>query len=574
MIKLVFLIIVQLFLSLVVQAATSADPDWLVRVTSEFVDEENHSTLRVEGSGSIVAIDKTCLVLTASHVSEGSDLRIYSRDKLLELAIEKKIVDVDNDVALIPLRNCDVKPLAYWVSDYAATHVGFFVIPKSITKLWMEKCQFLCPTPINLVQVSGGGSLVPKGSWVKLATSDWIWKPVNDNKLFLENTFQKVHGGAHLNIDDLEATTTGKIVPGMSGAPHIAKAPKYGAVLHVGGQGGTYNYQVGSATNPEAELGLIIGVGNRFLRYFDRSFFSSPNVIMNLVDTYLGFRSRKTDDSSWKLRNCLQYRESSAGILEINPLSNPTGNGISGGPGNGISGGPGNGISGGPGSNSCSSEQKFGTSSILDSWKVWQISYGLGSRNGNGLIAYQLTPKSPMIGFTTEYIEANWSSYRLKNSTAEKYHVKEIRVDENLWSLFKSRFMDRNRYVGLGIEKSQECQLKIGKTIYGNSIDVKIQIPMENFSGRREVIVFRLDEYGRDISSRALHYMPIIEAKDHTGASYTIDVRGLFYTDRTMLTKNSLLGPAEYIWREVIDPSLYIKRAGVLDVALFCTYEP
>lgn len=510
------------------KAGNFKDPQWLIRLTSTFTDDDGEQRLKVAGSGTVVSIENQCFILTASHVSEGEGLEAFSKNDIVKLDIRNKVVDVDRDIALIPILDCRIKPIAHWVSQ--PFELGLFKIPKEEVKKWGEKCRFFCDDPINLVQVAGTGELVPKGTWVKMETNDWIASEHRHNFDLLENQV-RYRGRPFLSRDGYEVATHGMVVPGMSGAPLFMNAAKYGATI----SGNLIaDFRVGVDSPHDVEDGYIGGVANRYLRYFNRSFYSSPYAIHDVVQRWLKKDFAQNKKSTWRLRNCLQYRVDSTGVSEISRISKPSGNGISGGPGS-----------------LCSEENAVGTDSMKESWRKWEISHGLGDSNGQSIIAFRLSKNTdPNSHF---FVDANWAQ-KLNILEFKKYSVVKVYAGQSLWEAFSWRPFSR---------ESQECKIQ--------TLDKKIQVSLnlKNLKSQdSEHIEFEISEFGGD--GEQAEFLPIIEVKSKSGLLYKVDIRGLFFSDQTLQTRSSFLGQSEYDLSQRNEPHLHIHSPNSIDASIFC----
>lgn len=414
-------------------------------------------------------------VFTCAHLTGGEDTKLG--DRPLSEAFLRRRTDSFHDIDLIEVKPVPgLRPFARLASDGTSLAVD----PAALAAWTKNKQRTLDVEP----KTKGAAfALVP--SWSQGAAAEGAF-PERVRQWSTSDLFTSSEKSRGLVYHVIGSTigAPASIAPGMSCSPLIDRA---------------------------AGQQIVRGMGSEFKNKMMGSTFASDRQLLRALKALIDGEIGQVNLTRWHSQNGLLYRTFAEGRAEIVPLGRPAGNGISTSPGNGISTSPGSSDAG----TSCEAV------SAQDLWK--DIGSAPALRwDGQNLIGFLMRAyvesRAILISPNHAGIE-----FRLK---AEPYAQFEgLPLGSPLMPFLDTRYGGTGPYTvkapALGVLPGPRLERKndgLTVTVFGDQ--------------GRERIVFQLNEFGALTDSREPKtFYPLIDVKGSKGHVYTVDLRGLFFSD-------------------------------------------
>ncbi len=476
-----------LFFFCVFSTKVLASTPWLLKVQSTYVDQDTNSEVTYHGTGVLVIVEDRFFVLTASHVSQGESLQIFSNNKLLPI-IGRVSRNLD-DTELIEVRlNPPIEPLAEWNE-----RDRLFEVPDS--KLWFW-WRFIENTrrggfselSLKAIQLDQNETLLIRHDLWKDSELPQTSKPFYD-RFFLNNPLLNLENrnSMHWTLSGQERTTSVYLKSGTSGSPALKMF--YPESFKNGGSGKDFTI-------------ALSGLASHTQRFSEFSHFTSPSVIAHLLDQYLKLKLNKKniqknilDETHWSLRCGLTYR-SMNGFQEI-ATSSQIGNGSSHDGGGGLI------------KNSPEAESP-------DVFERFRISPGV-THNGHNVLAYRIKYRNQVA-----YLNGSLSSYKLLKEWGISLNINPIETANQITNITAERLGFYRTNFSLIDKEGNRLSYEEGK------IKINIVDPQSLFG---EVFSFTLDENGALIGGHK-PFLPIIRIRSSDGEKdLIVDLTELFFIE-------------------------------------------
>lgn len=289
------------------QNFTDADPS-LVTVISTYTDVITKKETIIRGTGFLVKSADRLFVITASHVSQGQNLKILQTQG--EIQVISRYYPRKSDIEIIEVNAKNI-----------STHFEH----SSDGIVWNTDKKF------SFRQIDSQ-SFVLKNAWVK------------DDNLQADNDYV-TRNPKTMNLDNYGYTLSSEslIQPGYSGAPLISKIaePFFDT-------SGMLSFDLREGFNLKALSGkyFVRGLAIKRDRFFANSTFISSRIIQSTIKDFLNKTPIKdTDINTWMLNSGVLIRKVDYDTFEAAALGSVVGNGVSADGGNGVSADGGNGVS-------------------------------------------------------------------------------------------------------------------------------------------------------------------------------------------------------------------------------------
>jgi hypothetical protein len=465
------------------------------------------------------------LILTASHVSQGSGLIINGDSPHLPLL--GRLADNRHDLEVLETSTGALSSKAQWLSLDRR-----IIIDAETVKRWRASGMILNQEEPALGDQGAFVLTPPWSSPGSIQASD------SENQVSIvfghdPDAFERL---VHLPITN-EYFGRGKISPGMSGSPLVQKS------LDHDGRG----------------VWVLRGVASRLSRDFTGSWFVSDKTVADLVESYLSGKRGRVDSTQWKLWKDVTYRDYGDGTLETVPLRDNAGSqgrGDGGNQGRGDGGNQGRGDGGnqgrGDGGNQGRGDGGDKSSPIretLDPGMIYRNQPVIGLEIRYGLAVYadpealdliellhiasnEIKPISKSTDFSELLVKKLLSSAAF-TSPDQSDALKAIAEHRP----FSVESMMLNDALDLELASKSMPQMSLEKD---GSMRFRFNGPMP----AKERIDFTLTAHGSLASpsgaqSTSTAFQPIIEVKGSLGGVYLIDLRRLFFVDLSRIGKSA-----------------------------------
>lgn len=464
---------------------------------------------KVVGTGAIIAmgdLNNNCdkcryFVLTASHVAQGSDLKIYVGDEeLVPLNTQGRIADIRRDVEIIEIRKPHKSQPLAWYRKFPDGTSAFAANFKVLNSEFLQSLD----TRTNFIPFWVGPQLNAKVNDSSIERPFMVLPP----RYFCSNQVADETVGSLFESsygDTLFAGGT-VIAPGMSGAPIFKKIDKELV--------GVFSLE---------------GIAIKFERFGISSFFANKKSIMGLFNQYLTRvqdQPRTTEPIYWRLNNGLLYREFCESWYKCN------GKNLEIAPENPVSGG-GTEIDGSedfqnPFQNNCES---------LKHSEVLGIAGGLRYFDQNTL-GFEV---SNLGGSPLVYLEANLASLDFIAQNSKNFGIRPIKNKSSLIPILRFRYglSDDEKTLRISYDDFPEYLFQVKDEI----ITISTESPRYN-GFDYEILNFNLDSQGRLLDKagqpKSKSFLRVIEVNGPiTGTPYYIDIGDLFFTDLYRISKSN-----------------------------------
>jgi hypothetical protein len=279
----------------------------IVAVSSSYSDEFNQKKISLKARGALLRYRERFLILTASHVSQGSDLRISTQGETLKIV--GRAADIHSDIELIEVNqpSSSIQPLASWAED-----IGYFEVDPNESWNWNR----IIETNRRNGFKSRNPGFIQLDWWEILLTGTDVWSSdeidsVNQNfyqRFFLNGQDLRTRQDMGWTLGGNERSSAIKLKPGTSGAPILR--------LY---QGKKRPFSI-----------IVTGVATRTQRYSEFSHFSSPDALRELVDQFrrapksaLSTGLKSEAELRWAMKGGVTYRRNNgpSSWSEISPLT-------------------------------------------------------------------------------------------------------------------------------------------------------------------------------------------------------------------------------------------------------------
>ena len=242
--------------------ASARPQESLVKVSSVLFDYDSEKFVRITGVGSLISINEKLFVLTADHVSSGSNLTVTTFDGQV-VPILKAQSDSDNDISLLEIdlakNSVNTFPLA------EVTAPSNLVTTNLSEDISFEGTQFIDRNSGQEFQglpIEGLGGFIRAGGTSSVLKASWLKKIAKFNLTGTNKTTVWINRsqdlGAFSGVDSFDSGYSGS--PVVFSYPH----PKLGVVFYLGG--------ILTMSNPKNETSGFVGVGPiQQLFKFDRA---------------------------------------------------------------------------------------------------------------------------------------------------------------------------------------------------------------------------------------------------------------------------------------------------------------
>jgi hypothetical protein len=408
---------------------------FLARVASDYYDETSKKWMSVSGMGTLVSVNlknsqgqmvQQLAVLTASHVSQGTRLRIEdSEGHKLPIIPGLRLANVDEDVEIIFLQGQMSSTLSFDERTQMFTSKNF-----DLNQVWTEKNHPINYASFDVSMKDHVAVLTQDIPNLKYALGGLDFYYLNDATQKIVGSTQK-EKAAYVwdHFGSLQKPLVGrgwmswaKMPPGLSGAPLIRDMPNSQLV-----KAGIYNLQLD---------GLVLAQH----RFQKKAFYIDADVLRELVQKFRNGQRSYTSPTRWHLAGGLTYRDYGNGKLEAAFTSKPSANFMQQDSGNAVSIDSGNAVS--IDSGNAVSIDSGNTGSQNGIQLLWGSQDGYGKKvvghilkRNNQSLAIVSTPNieqgAAKLGFkSVETITAATDLYKLAEIKS-KYinHLEPIRVD-------------------------------------------------------------------------------------------------------------------------------------------------
>lgn len=510
------------------------------------VESEYENRQRVVGTGALIEVptptENRYFILTAAHVSQGENLKVFANDNELQLKDRSsRISDSRLDIELIEIeRPRDLLPLAKLeksMSGDAFFHVALRSSPGSLRLVHPLTGEQLKPFYVGLsydAKTKGPFAtrsfvLVPPGSYSERAENLGHWiDSQNDPLDYLQ---ESLYG------DTLFTPATGLIAEGMSGAPLVQSRRIDGKI-----------YQI------------IDGVAIQYHRFGSKSYFAKSQSVLGLLNSYLAGNRGAMNQYRWKHSNGSLYR---VFCVRLNGRCRSASEEMTSprGPVGGVRGDGGFSVGG-------------------DKVSVSLSALGAPIQiEGQAVFGFRAQRKSA--GSKPFYIEANLGGVDFVERNQDLYDFEVIGANFLARDLLLQRYQNKSQEAfSLPFELSYKEYPLIKAKIDTFRMDFVLPLGRAQTKSAemrpRDVVSFSLDERGRLMSGQKTldQYRPIIRVRGSlTGVDYFVDIRQLFFLDLSELpVDQNLYSSVMHIERKNQDVSGFIEevfaRGGLINLRL------
>lgn len=469
-------------------AGAGTDAEWLVQVGSTYKDEATGKLQTFHGTGTIVKIGDSLFVVTASHVSQGTNLTLKTADRTLHAIPNERLSDNLADIELIRVTDKDLVPFGVLADNRFGETKSMIVGPVLGSGANVEG---LSITP-------SGDDRIPQASWTSAKADEWRGKSV-PAKQGLGIT--DISGDRYLryNLARNEYVADVQIRPGMSGAPLIGREYLNG-----------YAESKSDNSLPGAEHYVLRGITKSYSRAFEQSQFATSDQILALVEHFTSGKRGFADQTRWHLRNGLTYRDLGNGTIEVNPTVLPAGGGGSadGGGGGSADGGGGGSADGGD-----------SIAPVGDVYSQFGIAPGV-MWHGAPAIAFKAQHKSGKIFV----LNGDLTSIRLLSESREFSQVEPIGNPVEIGNLIFSKASQMNDKSSMvsGLDLVYSCFIDVGATAK-DGVRISIGLPNE------DSLNFALDQKGELTEPISYPFRPVQNVlSKRNRKAYRVDITGLF----------------------------------------------
>jgi len=460
--------------------AESQNRLWSTRVVSTYTDEATGTPVSRGGAGTLVSIGDRTWLLTASHVSNGTNpvawLDTPNKERV-SLSANTMIYDSLTDLALFKTN----LPLEYAVASYDEGAQLFLLRPE-----WSQESivyefadtklgQMSFRPPIEMPALNLGNSMGRAYQWVFVPP----WVKVSVEELNAFQSSMNLVWGSNVRFEKTIRST-------LTGLDLVSSAR-----LYPGSSGSSVWTQVSDRRKAHFRQWYLAGITRASHRDLAATHFASSAAIAALVKAALRGASGNQDSNNleWHYRHGLTYRKNAKELSEIVPVNSPIGGGTSG-----------------DGGDSASNE-------VSNPWEHFQIASGIRDEGAEDTVGFSL-----QCGANILFLNGSLSFYKLRpglrtcKSTA-------VRKGSDLLALFRKR-------MGLGTDfKNVTFVFSANQQIVLTHEALILKLS-DTFSN--ETIEFQLSRQGE---TEASNYLPVVAVAGDKGTTFKIEVSSLFFVE-------------------------------------------
>lgn len=299
---------------------------------SEYLDEGKNKKYLIQGTLFLFQYKESqsqstrLFGLTASHVSQGNSTLFLDGKPIPQDLILGRLANNDEDLEIIEFTPGSLDSIAEWNPKKELIQVDTVQINE-----WLNHPELVNRSKVRMTDEKRGGNFVLKGEWVTTQSEpfsqnvDLTTSYENDGKL-KEDWFKLFY----LPIED-EIYALARISPGMSGSPLLTNhSPRVSELNYKAGEDHLANILAVvlgdlSHENEDQSHSYVLGIAKSSDRYVPGSWFVTEKSISNILQSYLKGSRNTTNQTQWKMRFGLTYRDYGNGNAEINPASYKTG---------------------------------------------------------------------------------------------------------------------------------------------------------------------------------------------------------------------------------------------------------
>jgi hypothetical protein len=294
---------------------------FLARVGSDYFDEVTKKWMTVSGMGTLVTLSfkndqgqtkQQLAVLTASHVSQGTRLRVKDvNGRNLPVMPGLRLANVDEDVEIIFLQGDAKSALSYDEKNQVFATRNY-----DLNREWTEQTRPINYASFDVSMRNHVAVLVQDIPNLKAALGGFDWYHLNEASQPLKgSTIKEKSRFIWDNFGSLQKPLVGhgwmsssKMPPGLSGAPLINDRPSSQLI-----EAGLFNMRLD---------GIVLAQH----RSQKKTFYTDATVIRELVQKIRKGERSFTSPTRWRLASGLTFRDYGNGKLEAAFTTRPSAN--------------------------------------------------------------------------------------------------------------------------------------------------------------------------------------------------------------------------------------------------------
>lgn len=304
---------------------------FVVRVTSDYFDESLKKWVTVTGMGTVIHNGSKLLLVSASHVTQGKNLKIFRDDGFIYNFLEgKRLANVEQDLEVLELDNKNGSSHLFYDSSIGKIRS----VEYDLTEKWSQvpglrdNAKFIVSMNQHVAVMLKGFVNLPNamggfGQFEALEMSDLRGKTIEDKAAYvwdrMGNIAKPLFGSGWISIS--------KMPPGLSGAPLIRDVPTFAAM-----KTGKYFFQLD---------GLVLAQH----RTQKKTFYADSDQIVNLIRRMDKGERGYVNAARWRMSGGLTFRDYGNGLLETILTTRPSANCLVQDSGNAVSVDSGNAVS-------------------------------------------------------------------------------------------------------------------------------------------------------------------------------------------------------------------------------------
>lgn len=522
---------------------------WSVQIATDIrVQSEYLSARSVYGTGVLLEVNhrgrRHLFLATAAHVSQGDHLGIQvdGRD-VSPINADARISDGRRDVELIEIENTGLfRPLAVLNNGFSKdSYLGVnLAVSADARSIYYENSE----KKVNTYYVGAKYDPIAKSAY---PVKSFIIIPSGSYPDRAENLRVGIGQKAEpldmiqvsLYGDTLFTPASGRVTPGMSGAPLIQSHTVNGKV-DLAMEGITIQYLVHGAKSYFADARVVIDLLERYLEKGQRGAINEVRWRASGEALYRTFCLKMNGKACLEARESLPHHQGLETIV--------TEGGVKGNAGGGVRGDGGGGVRGDGGNDNRGLSRRL--SGVVPDWRSVIAPIQVG---GVDILGFKVTSKRDPTDIF--YIEANWAGVDFVESQRNNYNFELVDRRFSAIDLFLSHFRRQHpEPVTFPFEISYRNFPETMVTVYPDRLELKLPggkfvLNDAQHSVVREQIYLTIDQWGRWVHTDGvseLFFHPILMLKGDHQSDYYVDIRQLFFLDLSEIPRETELHSSAY----------------------------